>query len=771
MTMYWGAWQYSGGNGMRVGLDIYQSGVNTNSGNVVWDIYVYTENQYQYSDNQVLSYGGNIGGSTSYNNGQAGGSVQRAHLQSSYNYSTWGSSPGTYTFTASLSGAYNNVTPSVSVTVGIPARPYAAPNAPTSVSAVRNSDSQATVSWANQSNAQRPYTSLTVQMQTYSGSAWSGWTTVATVGGGATSYVQGGLSSNRIYNFRVASNNSIGSSGFAQNASYVAMTPAAPSSVASMLNSGGASITTTWTNNHYVEGNVTLQIQRSVQGGAYTTVVTGLAYNATSWTDSSPGAGTNTYQVRAFQSAGSLGSAYVAGNTVSTIVPPLAPTQLSPNGTRVDLTQDVVLTWKHNPGGDGAGQTQYSIQYSTDSGTTWVALPSATAVVSSASMHTIVGGTLANSATPYQWRVSTKAAAASFGPYSTAATFTGNLTPVVSLTAPAATTTSLPLVATWTYTQPEGSAQAAWQATLYEDTGAGGLVHLEDLSGTGATLTTTFTYAVVDGSNYVVQVQAQSAGGQWSNVASAATTISLPKPAEPVIIGEYQLCTGTVLLSISSLAPQSGEIAIDTISVDRRVAGGDWVQLVSNLSLPAGGLSFIDTIPLTKGTNEYRVTAASTAPSYRTSPTIEVDGIDGTFPYDRDGLWVFLAYGPAFSQVLRFKHDPSIKESAGVVRAAQPFLGRKKPVLLAGANTERTVGVSGSLYFDRAQIPDPGCRDDSPPNDWLDAAENAVVVAYRDYTGRRIFGMLSGVDTSDGVPGISSVSFTVTEVDYVETYG
>jgi hypothetical protein len=107
-----------------------------------------------------------------------------------------------------------------------------------------------------------------------------------------------------------------------------------------------------------------------------------------------------------------------------------------------------------------------------------------------------------------------------------------------------------------------------------------------------------------------------------------------------------------------------------------------------------------------------------------------------------------------------------------VCEAVQHFLGRTKPVLLMGTNTEKVLSLSGSLNFDATCRRADDCYYDSPPVDWEAASDNAELVCYRDFTGRRIFGMLGGVDVKDVLwPGQASLSFSVTEAEYNEFYG
>lgn len=150
MAIVYGPWETSGTNGMRVGIDISWSAVTYDSTNVTATVKIYTQNIQNYNDNQTLTYtGGSISGTTDYTNntGSTQGTTSnpdaprlRATKTYTWTYAagSYGSSPGSRTFTATVSGAFNGVTPSVTInsTNGgtIPARPATNPSAPTSVS-------------------------------------------------------------------------------------------------------------------------------------------------------------------------------------------------------------------------------------------------------------------------------------------------------------------------------------------------------------------------------------------------------------------------------------------------------------------------------------------------------------------------------------------------------------------------------------------------------------------------------------------------------------
>lgn len=442
MTIQWGSYDLGsspgGTSGMRVGIEVTNTSVSNGSSSVTFTFKVYTQNYLAYTgDSQGLAFGGGGGsGSVSFSNSSATGAVVlRATRTYTYNYpsTSYGSSPGGISFSATSTGAFDGTSASKSIVAPVPARPYAAPARQTGVTLTRNSDTQATLTWSRAATTAAPYTSQTIQYRYWTGSAWSAWMSAATATSTATSYVRTGMSANNIYQFQIRANNTVGSSSFAAS-NGISMTPAAPSNVVSAVSASGTQITTTWARNHVIPYSpyvTTYTIQRSVNGAAYAALASGITTQ--SYTDATPGAGTNRYKVLATTTyPPGTSSAYVEGNTVSTIVPPLAPTLLSPNGPVVDLSQPLTFTWQHNPGADGAAQSMFRIQYSANGGTTWQNLVSD--VASSVSSYTMPGGTLPNQITPYQWQVKTVGvASASYGPYSATATFTGSSVPTTSL--------------------------------------------------------------------------------------------------------------------------------------------------------------------------------------------------------------------------------------------------------------------------------------------------------------------------------------------------
>lgn len=128
MAVVWGTWKYAGGNGMRVGLDISWSTVTYGSTSTTATVEVWTDNQYTYNDNQAIDISSNLGSNYSYNNTQGSTAVKR--VTRTYTH-TYGANPATITFSATVTGTYNGVSPTISIASTTPTVPTpVAPSAP-----------------------------------------------------------------------------------------------------------------------------------------------------------------------------------------------------------------------------------------------------------------------------------------------------------------------------------------------------------------------------------------------------------------------------------------------------------------------------------------------------------------------------------------------------------------------------------------------------------------------------------------------------------------
>ena len=228
MSITWGPWEHGGGNGMRVGVEVSWATVTTSSTEAVATVDIWTDNQYNYADPQKLSFGGVIDGSKSFTNNSGPAAQKRATrtYERTYRSGEHVTSPGKVTFTASLSGAYNGVTPSVSVSSSIPARPAGAPAAPTSVVAARVNDEAQRVTWKNRSTSAAPWTSVTIDRSVRGGT----WKSLSSQGGAATGLTDQTTEGNSYYRYRVRASGPGGTTSWVET-DTIYTTPAPPLTV------------------------------------------------------------------------------------------------------------------------------------------------------------------------------------------------------------------------------------------------------------------------------------------------------------------------------------------------------------------------------------------------------------------------------------------------------------------------------------------------------------------------------------------------------------
>lgn len=443
MGITWGSWEYSGGNGMRVGIEVTwkdqgTAGAITHATTIAdADVFIYTENQYSYSDSQTLTYGGSISGTQGFTNNSAGGGlqVQRDNVDYNYTYTTYGSSPGSRSFSASLSGAFNGVTPSVSVSSSIPARPYAAPAAPTTVSAVRVSDTSTKVQWINHSTAGEPWDTLSVA-RSINGGAYSLRTT--TLAGASTSYTDATVA-NAKYRYEVRSQNSIGVSAYVISGD-IWTTPATPVITAALTPvAGPTGQRITWANTGMGYSEYSTEVvayKNGVSVGTVGTVTTGgTTFDHT--TANGVSAYTTTdrwkYTVRHKTTSGTaLYSVYTGftDETLGTSSPPAVSTNLSPaGGAVVDPTLPTVLSWTYNAT-DGSSQSRAQIQYRLSGAGTWTTPADFAQVVANGATgnYTSIPANTFGDGNTVEWQVATKGADAVYGPWSVSATYTYTIT-------------------------------------------------------------------------------------------------------------------------------------------------------------------------------------------------------------------------------------------------------------------------------------------------------------------------------------------------------
>lgn len=553
---------------------------------------------------------------------------------------------------------------SASVNVWVDAITYYAPNAPSGCSVSRNSDNKNTVSWtAPSTTATKPVSAVLVERQTDGGS----WSQIASVGGSTTSYADTGTSADHSYRYRVRAKNSAGTSGYSTSGT-VYNTPAAPRKVtASRL----AETTVKVAVENAARTATSLELQRSSDGSAWTTVATVSGSPVTETTDA-PGGGTFYYRAR--NKRGSLASAWsAASEAVVTICPPAAPTLLSPaSGVVVSKSDESVLfSWTHNPV-DGSAQTAAQLRYSTDGGSAWT-----TEQIDGAAASREVGNAFAVNS-EVTWSVRTKGADADYGPWSGNRVFRVYQAPTLAFTAPASdfTVENTPIAVELQYDDPSGSLASLKLTALDAD---GNAAYSLDMGTSTTASITSSDWVPDDGGAYVLRAEARSSS---SLTATAEREISvdfvLPKPAGIYVEGDPETGYASLVVYVEEAegleAPAS--VSVWRESEDGRVLLGEGLQ---------AGAGVVDRYaPLNVG---YRYVATSFADSGAANST--------AFDAELETPWAFLYF--AGGGIARGKWNPEdswrLEQEVDYVK----YIGREFPVAYMRDAMEETHDVTVTL--------------------------------------------------------------------------
>lgn len=431
MAISWGSWEGSSPNRIRVGIDVSWEAISHSEGAATATVKIYVDVEGNWSDTQTLTFTGSISGSITFSNNQNNNSVLRETKTYTYNYggSEYGSSPGSRTFGANLTGAFNGATPSKSVSSNIPARPYGAPAAPTNVNTTRVSETSAKTTWTNRDTAGEPWNTVRIQIDGAANDVWNG--DAGTTGGGGTSFTDTGLSSNSAYRWRVRAENSVGDSAWVEG-DLIYTTPAAPTN-AVRTGANGANQVITWTNNVNSTNDHRIQVERSINGGAWTQIAE-TARDSETYTDTYPATHPSDrfkYRVRARSNGGAQGTLYSSYSAETTetsgvTTPPDAPTNLSPSGnTVINPNFAKTFSWLHHPT-DTSAQTGFQIRWREVGAGSWT---ERTKVVSGTQSTSLAAATFPDNK-DLEWQVRTWGGATTGGsdgtgasPYSDSALF------------------------------------------------------------------------------------------------------------------------------------------------------------------------------------------------------------------------------------------------------------------------------------------------------------------------------------------------------------
>lgn len=520
------------------------------------------------------------------------------------------------------SGAYSGSSSTAGGYVTIPAIPTEKPNAPSSCSASRASDSSASVTWENGStDTTHPRTATLVERDVDGG----GFAQIASAASTASNYTDNGIEPNHRYQYRVRAQNSAGYSAYATSG-YIYTTPAAPSSVALDKTAATTVQVDAAADAPYATG---YDVERTYDGGSTWESV---AENTALPITDSVGGGTVQYRVRSVR--GSLASAWTLSPSLVTITPPLAPTITAAPANPSASGSAATVSWTPNHP-DGTAQESAQVLVTSPSGA------STTYTVTTATIYTFTP----NATGTWTAQVRTKGLDASYGAWSDAVSWGVYNPPSVTITSPAsdgATVTALPMSVAWTVADATGvSAQRIIVTDL-----AGNEVYNSTVQPSARSVSLTASdISLVNGDGYAIRLRVMGGSGLVSEQLRTFEVAWTP-PAVPVLsISEGEGGSASIQVFYGEGTPATVSVDLMRVNAD----GTTWLMA----SGMADGDTAVDPLPPLGVQVEYR--AVATAQSGATSAASYSQTFGGTD-------WV-LNFGNAAQESVELKYNPDMSWS------------------------------------------------------------------------------------------------------------
>ena len=260
------------------------------------------------------------------------------------------------------------------------------PGSPTSVVGTAG-DAQVALVWsAPNSNGGASITDYVIQYSSDSGSTWSTFTDGTS---STTATTVTGLTNGTSYVFKVAAVNSAGTSSYSSaSASVVVGAPGEPTSVVGT--SGNAQVSLVWSAPTSSGGSpITDYLVQfsSNSGSTWSTFADGTSTSTTATVTGLTNGTSYVFKVASVNSAGT--SAYSSVSNSVLVGTPVAPTSVV--GTTGDA--QVALAWTAPSSENGSSLTDYVVQFSSNSGSTWSSFADGISTSSTATVTGLTNGT------------------------------------------------------------------------------------------------------------------------------------------------------------------------------------------------------------------------------------------------------------------------------------------------------------------------------------------------------------------------------------------
>jgi hypothetical protein len=201
---------------------------------------------------------------------------------------------------------------------------------------------------------------------------------------------------------------------------------------------------------------------------------------------------------------------------VQLLAPPNPPLVVIGDGTgTLDRDEDITVSVTHQSV-DTTAQTAAEVRWRLDGGD-WASIWLTTETTASIAAPGTSG--------LLEVQARTKGAYSEYGAYSSTVSASLVARPTVALSTPTGTIETSRAAWEFTYYNADGSAQAAWQARLYQ-----GSTLLETTTGTTETVGT-FATALSDSTGYRITARVRAGNGLWSDTDETEFTTDFPPPA------------------------------------------------------------------------------------------------------------------------------------------------------------------------------------------------------------------------------------------------
>ena len=635
-----------------------------------------------------------------------------------------------------------------------------APDAPTDVTAVRNSDTSIALSWTPNPDDGKPYDSQSL-------SVWPNIngpsTHVANFSGTASAYTFTSAPNNA-YKFLVAASNSAGTT-FADWTSEIYTTPNPLASLsATSISSGVIRLTLPIRPTPYINAQVV--ITETHDGGSTWNAKTTIpmsslsASTTTTWDDTSAETG-GTVQYRAIVettagSQGTLSSTYKTSNTLVLNTPPNAPTNLTPSGV-VDASNPIRLAWTHNPSSDGATQTSRKIDYSDDDGATWTNIVTGNSTTAYYDWSPTLGDFTAGSTILF--RVATAGSqAGTYGDYSESQTLTlyGSLAVTLTAGSPPATHEGGPIPVEWSSSATWGTAtQTRYQVSMTDQT-SGQVVYDTGLIAGTVESATIPSNVQINGHVYTVSVILLDNHQVTSVPATRTVTMDYLSPGEVSLVWTYDDETGS-LIFYPTFSEETSSAFDDTYSwmLERSLDGETWEEV----GTVTGEWPITDYLVRLGVASWYRSTSY-TELGIAGEPTVwDVEADDVV------SRWGWLNYGDDYQSRVRFGWSQTVDISAGRASESYEIEGRDYPLAVFGEVSSEKHAITGKLLYgdDMTSTIATASKDDM-----VTLAKTAGVCVFRDAEGTWFTARVSDMKVSPAPAKQGAtearMSFTVEQV-------